>query len=66
MLACREGLIHLGLLDEPLFLDYNTVYPYNTGLKGNMTEWGSKLEPTQYRSVLAAVKWNDCVKINNI
>lgn len=59
MLACREGLIKLGLLDEEPYLNYETVYPYNTVLKGNMTEWGSSLNETPYRSVLAAVSWID-------
>lgn len=57
MLACREGLIQIGLLSEQSYLNYKTVYPYNTGLKGNMTEWGSKLSESQYRSVLAAISW---------
>lgn len=57
MLACREGLIKIGLLNEPSYLEYEVVYPYNTGLKGNMTEWGSLLEKTPYKSVLAATNW---------
>lgn len=57
MLACREGLIMLGMLNEESYLDYEEVYPYNTGLRGNMTEWGSRKEPTQYNKVLAAVGW---------
>lgn len=57
MLACREGLILIGLLIEPSYLEYKTVRPYNTGLKGNMTEWGSTIGESPYRSVLAAVDW---------
>ena len=57
MLACREGLILIGLLIEPSYLKYKTVRPYNTGLKGNMTEWGSTIGESPYRSVLAAVDW---------
>lgn len=57
MLACREGLILIGLLQEASYLDYKAVYPYNTGLKGNMTEWGSTLDKSPYRNVLAAVDW---------
>ncbi|NBH15592.1 hypothetical protein D3Z36_15880 [Lachnospiraceae bacterium] len=56
MLACREGLILIGLLTEPSYLNYKAVRPYNTGLKGNMTEWGSTVT-SPYRSVLAAVDW---------
>lgn len=57
MLACREGLILIGLSQEKPYLKYNEVYPYNTGLKGNMTEWGSSFKKSPYRSVLAAVDW---------
>lgn len=59
MLACREGLILIDLLSETSYLNYKAVYPYNTGLKGNMTEWGSTLDESPYRSVLAAVDWKD-------
>lgn len=57
MLACREGLILIGLLHETSLLNYKAVYPYHTGLKGNMTEWGSTLNKSSYRSVLAAIDW---------
>ena len=57
MLACREGLIMLGILDEDSYLEYKIVRPYNTGIKGNMTEWGSTFGKSPYRSVLAAVGW---------
>lgn len=59
MLACREGLVHLGILNEELFVEYKDVYPYNLGLKGTYTEWGSELEKSksQYNKVKAAVKW---------
>lgn len=57
MLACREGLILLGLLQEESWLDYKIVRPYNTGLKGNMTQWGSTTGDSPYRIVMAAVGW---------
>lgn len=57
MLACREGLIMTGLVKEPSWLQYKHVYPYNTGLRGNMTQWGSATEETQYRQVMAAIGW---------
>lgn len=57
MLACREGLIYIGFLEEPSYLGYMCVYPYNKGLKGNQTLWGSKREKTNYNKVLAAVDW---------
>ena len=64
LLACREGLVYLGLLEEPHYLKYETVYPYHNGLQGNQTRWGSKRLPTGYRSVLAAVDW-DCSLLPN-
>lgn len=57
MFACREGVIILGMLDEKSYLEYKIVRPYNTGIKGNMTEWGSTFGKSPYRSVLAAVGW---------
>ena len=57
MLACREGLIMLGMLDENSYLEYKIVRPYNTGLNGRNTEWGSTFTKSPYRSVLAAVGW---------
>ena len=59
MLACHEGLVLLGLINEKLFVDeYSNVKPYNTGLRGSNTEWGSTVvsdSSTPYRSVLAAI-----------
>lgn len=57
MLACREGLIMLGMLDEDSYLDYKFVRPYNTGLNGKNTEWGSTFGKSPYRIVLAAINW---------
>lgn len=63
MLACHEGLILTGLVPElKPYLSYQKVYPYNTGLRGNMTKWGSRLKETQYREVTAAVRWEKQVK----
>lgn len=58
MLACREGLIMLGMLDEEPYLNYKIVHPYNTGIRGNMTEWGSTFGKSPYKNVLAAVGWS--------
>lgn len=56
MLACHEGLVHLGLGNVTVpYCTYLTVHPYNEGLQGNMTKWGSKTTPTQYREVVAAI-----------
>ena len=61
MLACHEGLVNLGLLCEEAFVSrYEIVKPYNTGLRGNNTEWGSLSEDskvTPYRIVMAAVSF---------
>lgn len=57
MLACHEGLAHLGLGDVTVpWCSYLELHPYNDGLNGNMTKWGSKKEDTPYRKVIAAVK----------
>jgi hypothetical protein len=59
LLAVYEGLVFYGLSGYKgnHMLKYAEVYPFNNGLKGNMTEWGSSLEPTGYKKVLAAVGW---------
>jgi hypothetical protein len=59
LLACHEGLVYLGLINEQPYLTYQTVRPYNEGLAGNMTKWGSTLGQSQYREVTAAVGWKD-------
>jgi hypothetical protein len=57
MLACHEGLVFIGLLNEDFYCNYQMVKPYNTGLKGNMTEWGSTFDESPYRTVMAAIDW---------
>ena len=59
MLACHEGLVELGLIEEEHFLDYQMLQPYNLGLNGSYTLWGSKEkdDKNQYRMVKAAIKW---------
>jgi len=49
----------LGMLNEKSYLDFKIVYLYNNGLKGKVTEWGSKLEESSYRTVLTAVDWRN-------
>ena len=57
MLACHEGLAILN--NEPTFCKYDVVHPYNTGLNGNQTLWGStKSGMSAYREVLAAIGYN--------
>lgn len=59
LLACYEGLIFAGMLERISMLEYQTVRPFNTGLNGTMTKWGSLLiwESSPYRPVIAAVAW---------
>lgn len=58
MLACHEGLVLLNLIDEPAFCEFKEIFPFNNGLKGNMTEWGSTLkdDKTPYRKTISAIK----------
>lgn len=57
LLMAYEGLALVGLSDHPLLCRYEDVYPYNEGLQGNMTRWGSSRAPTGYRRVTAATGW---------
>ena len=59
LLACYEGLVFAGMTEEASMLEYQTVRPFNTGLNGTMTKWGSLLiwESSPYRPVIAAVAW---------
>ena len=61
MLACHEGICLLGLggsvgVNIP-FCKYLQVKPFNNGLNGNQTLWGSKSEQenTGYRTVTSAI-----------
>lgn len=58
MLACHEGL---GFINESgLFCEYEIVRPFNTGLNGKYTQWGStKTKDSPYREVYAAVKYKE-------
>ena len=59
LLMCHEGLCLLNLIDEELFCEFESVYPYNEGLNGEETKWGSKRrkDGTPYRKVLSAIKY---------
>jgi len=61
MLMCHEGLCLLNLIDKEPYCEFEEVYPYNEGLKGKMTKWGSKKNNnnTPYRKVSAAVRYVD-------
>lgn len=54
MLACHEGLAFINNSEK--YCRYETVRPFNTGLNGIYTKWGStKTGKTLYREVLAAI-----------
>ena len=60
MLMCHEGLCLLNLINDKPYCEFEEVYPYNEGLKGNMTKWGSKRDNNNnipYRKVFAAIKY---------
>ena len=59
MLMCHEELCLLNLIDEEPYCQFEEVYPYNEGLNGDMTKWGSTKNNnnTPYRKVLAAIKF---------
>jgi hypothetical protein len=61
MLMCHEGLCLLNLIDEKPYCEYEEVYPYNEGLNGKRTKWGSKKnnDNTPYRKVSAAIRYID-------
>lgn len=57
MLACHEGLAFLNETEK--FCEYDAVRPFNMGLDGRFTKWGStKTKDTPYREVLAAVGYS--------
>ena len=59
MLMCHEGLCLLDLIEEKPYCEFEEVYPYNEGLNGDKTKWGSQKNnnETPYRKVLAAIKY---------
>lgn len=58
MLACHEGLAFLNETEK--FCEYDAVRPFNMGLDGRFTKWGStKTKDTPYREVLAAVGYTE-------
>lgn len=62
LLMVHEGLVFHGIVDEAPYCETEVVHPYNDGLEGDMTKWGSSKEMTTYPSVLAATKWADTGK----
>ena len=61
LLMCHEGLCLLDLIDEEPYCEFEEVYPYNEGLNGEKTKWGSTKDNsnncTPYRKVLSAIKY---------
>ena len=61
LLMCHEGLCLLDLIDEEPYCEFEEVYPYNEGLNGEDTKWGSfknnSNNHTPYRKVLSAIKF---------
>lgn len=60
LLACKEGLIKLGLLYEKSILKYRALKPYNEGIDGTYTKWGSclpKNERSKYKVCYTAVDY---------
>lgn len=61
MLACHEGLALLSLTDDKPFCVFKSLYPYNMGLKGNMTLWGSQTSNvgTPYKCCDVAIAYSE-------
>ena len=60
LLACKEGLIKMGLLYEKSILKYRELKPYNEGIDGTYTKWGSCLpkdERSKYKVCYTAVDY---------
>lgn len=58
MLACHEGIAYID--GGHRFCEYDSMKPYNEGLCGTMTKWGStKIKESPYRFVNAAVGFAD-------
>lgn len=60
MLACHEGLAYMGIIKEKMFIELEELQPFNLGLDGIYTKWGSdypnRISP--YRVCKVAVDWN--------
>ena len=59
LLMVHDGLAFHHMIDERPYCDIEVVYPYNDGLDGKMTRWGSSREATSYPAILASTKWLD-------
>ena len=59
LLACYEGLVFLGIVNDESFLNYRLLKPFNEGLDGKYTKWGSLYpnENSEYRECIVAIEW---------
>lgn len=61
VLACHEGLAFLND-DESQFCKYEKLYPFNDGLNGSYTKWGSTITPSAYRKCFVAIGYREIRK----
>lgn len=57
LLMVCEGLVEVGLSGELPSCEYRMLYPFNEGLNGDMTRWGSAVQPTGYVQAKVATGW---------
>lgn len=63
MLACHEGLVKMGILDEKPFVRFERLCPFNTGVDYTQdlryVKWGSEYpkENSQFNTCTVAVDW---------
>lgn len=60
LLACYEGLVYLNMINDTSVLKYEILKPFNEGLEGIYTKWGSLYPDSEsvYRECKVAVGWN--------
>lgn len=58
VLACHEGLAFLNN-DNSQLCNYKELYPFNEGLDGPYTKWGSSSSPNAYRKCFVAVGYKE-------
>ena len=58
VLACHEGLAFLND-DNSQFCNYKELYPFNDGLDGSYTKWGSSTSPSCYRKCFVAIGYKE-------
>lgn len=60
LLACYEGLVYLDMIDDKSLLKYEILKPFNEGLDGIYTKWGSLYPDSEYiyKECKVAVGWN--------